>query len=201
MIIAIDGTSGSGKSTVAKLLSEKTGFELLNTGLIYRKITKYCLNRNISYKEIDKINNILNQICFTNINNEMLHLEEISEYVPLYARYETVREFVRKIQRSFAEGKNIIVEGRDIGTIVFPNADRKIYIDASIEERTKRRMYQLKVDGILIYDEIKKNLEQRDNHDKDRAISPLKIASDEIIIDTTSKTLEEVMKEIEENIA
>ena len=201
MIIAIDGTSGSGKSTVAKLLSEKTGFELVNTGLIYRKITKYCLERNINYKEINEINKILNQISFTNIKDEMLHSEEISKHVPLFARYETVREFVRKIQRSFADGKNIIVEGRDIGTIVFPNADRKIYIDASIEERTKRRMQQLGVDGIIIHDEIQLNLEQRDKHDKDREVSPLEIALDAIIIDTTNKTLEEVMKEIEEKIA
>jgi len=201
MIVAIDGTSGSGKSTIAKLLSEILSFELLNTGLIYRKITKECLDRNIQVSNKKEILDLIQVLSFENIKNENLHTENISKMVPYYAREEEIRIFVRKIQREIAFSKNIIVEGRDISSVVFPDAEIKLFIDATIEERTKRRMKQLGLTGDKEYQEVLENLQRRDNHDESRDNSPLIKAKDAIVIDTTNRTIADVLKEILEKIA
>jgi len=193
MIIAIDGTSGSGKSTVAKLLSESLNFELLNTGLIYRKITKECLNQNIKQNNEIKVVEIIQSISFDNLTQENLHTEIISQMVPLYANNDKVRNEVRKIQKSKAKIKNIVVEGRDIGTVVFPEAEIKLFIDANINERANRRMKQLGLTGNNEFKNIFENLEKRDNQDENRDHSPLKKALDAIIIDTSSKEVNEVV--------
>lgn len=200
MIIAIDGTSGSGKSTVAKLLAENLSFELLNTGLIYRKITKECLDKSITAENTVEMLKLIDLISFNEIEKQNLHTEEISKNVPEYAKNESVRKIVRTIQRNYAEGKNIIVEGRDIGSVVFPNAEIKLFIDASIEVRTQRRMKQLNLVSETDYKKVLENLEKRDNHDENRENSPLVQAEDAILIDTSTNSIEEVMSKLLEMI-
>jgi len=201
MIIAVDGTSGSGKSTLAKLIADKLRYKLLNTSLLYKKITKECLIRNISYSEVNKIVHLCNEIEFNNISKDDLHNEEISIAVPFYSQHEDVREQVRIIQRILAKENNIVVEGRDIGTVVFPEAEIKFYIDATLEERARRRLKQ--IGTTITNNELRKvmeNIEKRDNHDLNREYSPLKIHKNAFIIDTTNKKIDQVMSEIMEKI-
>jgi cytidylate kinase len=196
MIVAIDGTSGSGKSTIAKQLAIKTGFELLNTGLIYRKITKICIDSNILPENIEGVLNQIKTISFEDIQNQNLHTEIISKNVPFYAKIEEVRKEVRKIQRNYSRDKNIIVEGRDIGSVVFPDAEIKLFIDANIDERAKRRMKQLELNSKEEYLRIVENLRIRDSQDENRTNSPLIKSKDAIFIDTTNKTVDKVISEI-----
>lgn len=196
MVIAIDGTSGSGKSSVARIIAEETAFELINTGKIYRKIAKDCLEKKISAEEETKVTEIAKSICLEKLEDSELHSEEISRAVPLYAKIPSVRIEVRKIQQELGNTKNIVVEGRDIGTVVFPNAQFKFFITATIEERARRRQKQLGVTGEDSLVSIMKNLEERDHQDEHRTSSPLATASDAEVIDTTELTLEEVVKGI-----
>ena len=155
MVITFDGTNSSGKSTLAKELAKQTGICFVSTGLIYRAITKKCLNLNISHEEDDKIKFVLETTTLDytqekdkNIikvdgliqNPNELKSPEVSNKTPLYASKDFVREYVRTIQKSLAEkNQNIIVEGRDVGSVVFPNADFKFYVDADLKTRAERR--------------------------------------------------------------
>ena len=194
MIIAIDGTSGSGKSTIAKELSRSLRLELLNTGLLYRKLTQYCLQNNIDFNDEENVVNAVLKTDFSDINKENLHTEIISTNVPYYSKLPGVRAEIRKYQRNYAEGKSIIVEGRDIGTIVFPEADYKIYITASLEERARRRIKELG-NGYKI-EEIMETLKKRDDQDSHRSTSPLRISENAKVIDTTSLSINEVVKKV-----
>ena len=194
MVITIDGTSGSGKSTISKAVSEKLSIDLLNTGLLYRKITDYCLKNRIDYKNEEAVICAMDNIDYSTITNENLHSEDISRNVPYYSRIPGVREKVRKYQKTFADGKTVIVEGRDIGSIVFPNAEYKLFITASLEERAKRRQKQINAKTTI--EKVMKNLEQRDNQDTQRKTSPLIIPDDAIIIDTTGMSIIEVVNKV-----
>ena len=206
MIIAIDGPAGSGKSTIAKLIADDLGLVYLDTGAMYRLVTLKALNDGI-LGNLDKIIKMLDNLsidirenCFylddVNVSEE-IRKPAVSENVSDIAAIREVREKMVDLQRKFSESKNVILDGRDIGTVVFPNADVKIFLVADAKERASRRYKELVAKGENVrIEEIYKNILKRDEIDSTRKESPLKKAEDAIEVDTTSKNIEEVKNEI-----
>ncbi len=189
-VIAIDGTAGSGKGTLAKSLSLKLGFDHLDTGILYR-ICAYEIK--IKNKEISGIN-ISNYLNDKKILNR-LRSDEISKFASIVSKDIEIRKYLLKFQRNFADFPpnklGSVIDGRDIGSIVVPNADLKFYIDASAEIRAKRRLQELKLDTSN-YREILENIIKRDKQDKSREISPLIKTNDCHLIETSTMNREEV---------
>ena len=206
MIIAIDGPAGSGKSTIAKLIADDLGLVYLDTGAMYRLVTLKALNDGIlgDLEEIKKMMDNLN----IDIRENGFYLDDVdvsekirkpvvSENVSDIAAIREVREKMVDLQRKFSESKNVILDGRDIGTVVFPNADVKIFLVADAKERANRRYKELAAKGENVrIEEIYENILKRDEIDSTRKESPLKKAEDAIKVDTTSKSIEEVKNEI-----
>ena len=213
-VIAIDGTSSTGKSTIARRIADKLDFTYIDSGSMYRAVTYFCLkNKIISDNTLDShklnlsINNInidfkinpensLNEIC---LNNEFIDSKirtmEIADHVSKIAKEKNIRNHILKIQHSLAEKANIVMDGRDIGTVVFPDAKFKFYLSASPELRAKRRFDEMKKNGVDVkYIQVLENLITRDNDDTTRVNSPLKIADDAIKIDTENLSLDELEK-------
>ena len=183
----------------------------IDTGAMYRCVTLYMLRNNIKLEETEKINKMLNEIDIefkkeNEIDKVYLNKEDVTkeirskavnEFVSQVSHVVEIRENITNLSRKVAEGKNVIMEGRDIGTNVFPNADIKIYLDATPEERANRRMKQNEEKGIdMSYEEVLKNIKFRDNNDKTSKVAPLKQAEDAIYIDTTDMTIPEVVEKI-----
>lgn len=200
MIIAIDGPAGSGKSTLAKLIAKELEISYLDTGAMYRMVTLYFLQNNIALNKgmsevelIQKIElDIQNEKFILNNKDvsEDIRQDNVAQYVSEVAAIKDVREYLVSVQRKIGEQQNIIMDGRDIGTVVFPNADVKIYLVASAEKRAIRRVEQNKELNIESnYEEILKNIQKRDYLDSTRKESPLKKADDAIEIDTTNDDL------------
>jgi cytidylate kinase len=201
MIIAIDGTSGSGKSTLAKKLAKTLGFGFFSAGDLYRTITLKALNLNIKDNEDDKLQYLIDhtEIIYTydGTNNVMLldgidvmsklRTEEISSNVAKYACKPYIREYVRKLQKETKEhNENIVMEGRDIGSVIFPDADLKIYVDCQVSERAKRRFADCSADDPnLTYEQVLESLKDRDYKDMHREISPLVMCENAFLIDST----------------
>ena len=206
MIIAIDGPAGSGKSTIAKLIAEDLGLVYLDTGAMYRLVTLKALNEGI-LGDFEKIKKMLNNLNI-DIKENGFYLDNIdvsdeirkpivSENVSDIAAIREVREKMVDLQRKFSESKNVILDGRDIGTVVFPNADVKIFLVADAKERSNRRYKELVAKGENVrIEEIYENILKRDEIDSTRKESPLKKADNAIEVDTTSKNIEEVKNEI-----
>ena len=206
MIIAIDGPAGSGKSTIAKLIAEDLGLVYLDTGAMYRLVTLKALNDGI-LGNLDKIIKMLDNLNI-DIKENGFYLDDIdvseeirkpfvSENVSDIAVIREVREKMVDLQRKFSESKNVILDGRDIGTVVFPNADVKIFLVADAKERANRRYKELVAKGENVrIEEIYENILKRDEIDSTRKESPLKKADDAVEVDTTSKNIEEVKNEI-----
>ena len=203
MIIAVDGPAGSGKSTISKLLAKELGLVYLDTGAMYRLFTLKMLKENISFSDSDKINELLENLNI-NIENDRFYLDEkdvseeirktdVAENVSKTAAIDEVREKMVSLQRELSKSKNVILDGRDIGTVVFPEADIKIFLVADPRERAERRFKELKSKGENIsLDSIYENILKRDKLDSTRENSPLKKANDAIEVDTTGKNIEEV---------
>lgn len=210
-IVAIDGPAGSGKGTITKLVGKKLDLINIDTGAMYRCASLYMIRNNIKLYELDKISEMLKNIKIeqTNINDvdkfylnsedvsDKIREKEVNEIVSQVSHIPIVRERMVELQREIGKNDNIIMEGRDIGTNVFPNADVKIYLDASAEERANRRLKQNEQKGIkMSYEEILENIKFRDNNDKTSPVAPLKKAEDAIYVDTTNMEIEEVVEEI-----
>ena len=206
MIIAIDGPAGSGKSTIAKLIADDLGLVYLDTGAMYRLVTLKALNDGI-LGNLEKIEEMLNNLNI-DIRGNRFYLDDIdvseeirkpvvSENVSDIAVIREVREKMVDLQRKLSKSKSVILDGRDIGTVVFPNADVKIFLVADAKERANRRHKELieKGENVRI-EEIYENILKRDEIDSTRKESPLKKAEDAIEVDTTSKNIEEVKNEI-----
>ena len=206
MIIAIDGPAGSGKSTIAKLIADDLGLVYLDTGAMYRLVTLKALNDGI-LGNLDKIIKMLDDLRIdikkngfylddTNVSEE-IRKPVVSQNVSDIAAIREVREKMVDLQRKFSKSKNVILDGRDIGTVVFPNADVKIFLIADAKERANRRYRELVAKGENVkIEEIYENILKRDKIDSTRNESPLKKADDAIEVDTTSKSIEEVKNEI-----
>lgn len=208
MIIAIDGPAGSGKGTIAKLVAQKLHLVTIDTGATYRAIALAAIKNNVSVKDTDKIielslnSNIeLDEDGRTFLNGENVTNEirskEVSEIVSIVSKIVEVRKNLVLLQRKLAEGKNVIMEGRDITTVVFPDADYKFYLDADVVERAKRRYKENQEKNInMTYEEILENIKLRDYNDTHKEYGALKRVDDAIYIDTTNMSIEEVTNKI-----
>lgn len=207
MIIAIDGPAGSGKSTIAKLLAERLNFTYINTGAMYRAVTLFLIKNNLLdklKKDEIKIADILKHINIEMDKDKIflngidvsiaIRNEDVTKEVSYISAISDVRRFLVEIQRKIGKKQDSILEGRDIGTNVFPDAEFKFFLNADIEERAKRRLLQEGQDKTIefIVDDIKR----RDIYDSTRKENPLKKAEDAIEIDTTGYTIEEVLDKI-----
>ncbi len=210
--IAIDGFSSSGKSTMAKVLAKRIGYAYIDTGAMYRSITLYCLNNNLI--EGDRVNTeqlkkdmsdidisfsvnpvtgasqtMLNGV---NVENEIRDMR-VSSKVSIIAAIPFVRHALVRQQQKMGESKGIVMDGRDIGTVVFPNAEMKVYVDASPETRAQRRYNELKAKGntSVTFEEVLENVKYRDHIDQTREESPLRKADDAIVLDNSHMTPDE----------
>ena len=207
-IVAIDGPAGAGKGTITKLVGEKLGLINIDTGATFRCVALNMIKDNVDITDETKIKEILKKINIEIrpngeifLNNEKvtkrIRENDVNNLVSPVSTIRIVREKLLDIQRKMAEGKNVIMEGRDIGTTVFPNADVKIYLDATPEERAKRRLLQNKEKGIeTSYEEVLANIKDRDYRDSTRKVAPLKKAEDAVYIDSSNMTIEEVVDRV-----
>lgn len=218
--IAIDGHSSCGKSTIARSIAEKYGMRYIDTGAMYRAITLYCMRSMIiQNKEVDLglLQNSLDEITInfeynsdlkksvTFLNNEnvedFIRGIEVSENVSIIAQIKEVREKLILLQQEIGRSKNVVMDGRDIGTVVFPNARLKLFVTASSEVRAKRRFDELVIKGdIVSFDEVFGNLNQRDEYDTNRKINPLIMAKDAVLIDNTDLSIAEQNSKIDKLI-
>lgn len=211
-VVAIDGPAGSGKGTITKLVGEKLDFVTFDTGAMYRAVSYYMIKNSISLTDKISIEKMLSEIDIKiEFENKMqvlylnsqklikeLRTKEVNEIVSQVSHIPQVRTAMVDLQRKLANGINVILEGRDIGTNVFPNANVKIYLDASAEERANRRLKQNLENGItnISYEEILENIKFRDNNDKTSDVAPLKKADDAIVVDSTDMSIDEVVETI-----
>lgn len=209
IIIAIDGPAGAGKSTTAKLLSEKLNYKYIDTGAMYRAVTLYALRNSIEPDQIDKLIDLVKDMDFRFENNgsilfvnsenvsEAIRNPQVSNRVSEYSKVAEIREILVKKQREIGSEGGIVMEGRDITTAVFPNAELKIFLTADLDIRAYRRLIELKNKGMNIsLGDVKDNLETRDLIDSNREVNPLMITEDSIVIDTTRLTIEEQVEAI-----
>ncbi len=203
MIISIDGPAGSGKSTVARQLADKLNFVHFNSGSLYRGITAYILRNNININNIDNIDLNLETKFIDNkqkviVNNldltYNLRDNDVSILTPKISIIPKVRTIVGNCQKEFCSKNNVVIDGRDIGSFVFPNAKYKFYLDCAVSERAKRRYNEeIKKNSDITLEEIETQLIQRDKTDKAKKIAPLCIPKDAIIIDSTFLTIDQVV--------
>jgi len=203
--IAIDGPAGAGKSTIAKVLAEKLNMSYVDTGAMYRAVTLKAIRSNELSE--DKLKELSANIKL-DIRDNRIYLDgedvtcdirspQVTEMVSYIAKIPSVRKNMVKIQKKLAEKKGIIMDGRDIGTTVLPDAEFKFFLTADLEERAKRRSLELAQKGhCLDIEKVKKDIQERDSQDMQRTCSPLKVAPGARIIDTTNKTIDQVVEEI-----
>jgi len=207
-VIAIDGPSGAGKSTIAKLIAREMGFDYLDTGALYRAAAFALRNNDIDGEDSDsKIMYVLKKtdIAFNNgrvfLNgkdvSEDIRSKEIDYYSSVFSARKIVRDFLLDAQRNAATTNNIVVEGRDTTTVLFPNAWKKIYLDASPDERAKRRYLQFKDKGVYANpEEAKRDVMERDIRDSNRDLAPLKRAENAFLLDSSDLSVEQAKEEI-----
>lgn len=209
MIIAVDGPAGAGKSTVSKMLAQRLGFLYIDTGAIYRAITLKAIQEKIDIKDTPELIAMASQTTIDLINEQDSSLKifldgrdvtleirkpHITKLVSDISKLKDIREVALGLQRKLGKQRDSVLDGRDIGTVVFPDADKKFYIDAEFNERVKRRYEELKELGQDVsLKEIENDLHNRDTIDSTRECAPLKKAEDAIYIDTTNMSIEEVV--------
>ncbi len=209
--VAIDGPAGAGKSTVARAAAKELGYIYVDTGALYRAVGVYCLRNSIETTDIDGVGAILSNICvelkfIEGVQHVYLNGDDVSTEIRLpeasmaasnVSAIPSVRAFLFDLQRDIAAKNNCIMDGRDIGTVVLPNAQVKIFLTADDTERAMRRYKELQEKGSKVtFDEVLDDLRVRDYNDSHREIAPLKPAEDSVIINTTGYTLEESINKI-----
>lgn len=207
-IITLDGPSGAGKSTIAKLLAKKLSFKYLDTGAMYRAVTLYMIKRHIDINNNSEVISALNNLSINFDNAGRIYLDdedvteairsmEVVNLVSKVSSISIVRQNMVSLQRKIAEGGNYVVDGRDIGSVVFPDSKYKFYMDASLDERAKRRYNEeLSKGKNITYEEVRESIRKRDEFDSNREDSPLVVPKNANIIDTTSMTIDEVVEKI-----
>lgn len=211
MIVTIDGPAGSGKSTAARGLSQRLGFEFLDTGAMYRCVALAVLNQGIDPADSQSVGDVSQQIrisfadAHVILNGEdvtqAIRTAEVSEAASQVAQYPAVREALVHLQRQAAEGVNIVSEGRDQGTVVFPDALCKFFLIADPKERARRRFDEMQgQDQEITQEEILQQIHQRDQRDESRTVAPLKPADDAVEINTSQLSIEEVLDQLEQTV-
>lgn len=209
--IAVDGPAGAGKSTIARKVAEKIGFIYVDTGAMYRAMALYFIRKGIAGDDKESIARMCKDIEVTlgyeegeqqvllngeNVN-AFIRTEEVSAMTSLVAKQQTVREKLVQLQREMAKKENVIMDGRDIGTCVLPQATVKIYLTASVEERARRRYEEQCARGITCsLEDISRDIVLRDTQDMNREFAPLKQAEDAILVDSSALSIEEVVERI-----
>lgn len=211
MNVAIDGPAGAGKSTIAKAIAAKMGYVYVDTGAMYRAMALYFLRAGITSNDEEKISSVVDDISVfikyedgaqhVILNGEdvtgLIRTEEVGNMASASSVYAPVRSKLVALQQELAKTTDVIMDGRDIGTVVLPNADVKIFLTASVECRAKRRFDELVAKGMEAdFDKIAKDIEERDYRDSHREISPLKQAEDAILVDSSDMTIDEVVNTI-----
>lgn len=204
--IAVDGPAGAGKSSIARAVAEEIGYIYVDTGALYRSIALYSIENKFDNESLvnslDKINIRLEfidkcQHVFLNDNDvsDKIRTPEVSMGASKVSAIPEVREFLFGLQKKIAAENNIIMDGRDIGTVVLPDADLKVFLTASAEERANRRFKEM-TDSSITYEQVLEDIKQRDYNDMHRDIAPLKQAEDAVLLDTTGMTIEEVKQKL-----
>lgn len=215
--VAIDGPAGAGKSTIARRLAEELGYRYVDTGAIYRTVAYFMDLWGVSPKDVDGVSRYIDELTVAIVydENDVQHMlmngmdvtddirtQDISQKASLISAHACVREMLLDMQREIAQKYNVIMDGRDIGTVVLPNATVKIFLTASAEVRAKRRCDELLAKGQKAkYDAVLKEIQQRDYQDSHREIAPLKMARDSIKVDTSDLTIDQVVEKLKEIIA
>lgn len=209
--IAIDGPAGAGKSTIAKNIAKKLGFIYVDTGAMYRAMALYVIQHNVDVEDNAGIAKACESIHVTILYQEgeqqvilneenvtsLLRTEEVGNMASTVAKHNDVRTKMVDLQRNLAVTANVIMDGRDIGTVVLPNADLKVYLTASSKERARRRYAELTDKGILCdINEIEQDIIARDHQDMNREISPLRQAEDAVLVDSSNMTIDQVIDTI-----
>ena len=212
--VAVDGPAGSGKSTITKMVAKSLGFNYVDTGAMYRALTYNFLANGLDELEEEKIKGLLSKtefkveyvdgVQYVYVNDEevsdKIRTAEVSKFTSLFAKSPAVRDFLIDTQRNLANTNNIIMDGRDIASVVLPNADVKIFLTASVEERARRRMLDFERQGIenVDFEKVKEDIKARDWQDENRDIAPLVKVDSAILLDTTSMTIDEVVVKMTE---
>lgn len=210
-IVTVDGPAGSGKSTIAKIIAKKYGFTYLDTGAMYRMIALYALENSISLDDTEAVEDMLKNTKLDIIGNqfflngkdvsEEIRTPRVSAIVSPVSAIKEVRVKLVDLQREISKGKSVILDGRDIGTVVFPNGDVKIFLVASPEERAKRRLKEYEEKGVEAnYESVLASIKERDYLDSTRKESPLKKAEDAHEIDSSTMSIDEVVEAISKYI-
>ena len=212
--VAVDGPAGSGKSTITKMVAKSLGFNYVDTGAMYRALTYNFLSNRLDELEEEEIKELLSKtdfkveyvdgVQYVYVNNEevsdKIRTAEVSKFTSLFAKSPAVRDFLIDTQRNLANTNNIIMDGRDIASVVLPNADVKIFLTASVEERARRRVLDFERQGIenVDFEKVKEDIKARDWQDENRDIAPLVKVDSATLLDTTSLTIDEVVEKMTE---
>lgn len=212
--VAVDGPAGSGKSTITKMVAKSLGFNYVDTGAMYRALTYNFLSNGLDKLEEETIKELLSKIEFrveyvegvqhVYVNDEevsdKIRTAEVSKFTSLFAKSPSVRDFLIDTQRNLANTNNIIMDGRDIASVVLPNADVKIFLTASVEERARRRVLDFERQGIenVDFEKVKEDIKARDWQDENRDIAPLVKVDSATLLDTTSLSIDEVVEKMTE---
>ena len=212
--VAVDGPAGSGKSTITKMVAKSLGFNYVDTGAMYRALTYNFLSNGLDELEEEEIKELLSKtdfkveyvdgVQYVYVNNEevsdKIRTAEVSKFTSLFAKSPAVRDFLIDTQRNLANTNNIIMDGRDIASVVLPNADVKIFLTASVEERARRRVLDFERQGIenVDFEKVKEDIKARDWQDENRDIAPLVKVDSATLLDTTSLNIDEVVEKMTE---
>ena len=212
--VAVDGPAGSGKSTITKMVAKSLGFNYVDTGAMYRALTFNFLSNGLDELDEEKIKELLSKtdfkveyvdgVQYVYVNDvevsDKIRTAEVSKFTSLFAKSPAVRDFLIDTQRNLANTNNIIMDGRDIASVVLPNADVKIFLTASVEERARRRVLDFERQGIenVDFEKVKEDIKARDWQDENRDIAPLVKVDSATLLDTTSLTIDEVVEKMAE---
>ncbi len=208
LLITIDGPAGAGKTTVSRALADRLGFRYIDTGALYRGVALAAQSREIDPQNDAELEQLCSELKLDFIRNDMglrllsngadisdlIRTPEITMLASAVSARPAVRRYLLELQRKLGEEKAAVFEGRDMGTVVFPDADVKFFLNASTRERAERRFNELETNSSQTLDEVQRDIQQRDKNDSTRAVAPLKPARDAIVIDSTNLTVSQVVE-------
>jgi cytidylate kinase len=208
LLITIDGPAGAGKTTISRALADRLGFRYIDTGALYRGVALAAQSRKIDPQNDAELEQLCSELKLDFIRNDMglrllsngadisdlIRTPEITMLASAVSARPVVRHYLLELQRKLGEEKAAVFEGRDMGTVVFPDADIKFFLNASTRERAERRFNELKANSAQTLDEVQRDIQQRDKNDSTRAVAPLKPARDAVVIDSTNLTVSQVVE-------